>query len=194
MGVRKYLILVVDDNLQNLQVISNILGQKGYDIGVATSGEDAMVFVRERLPDLVLLDVMMPQMSGFEVCDMLKREQLTRFIPVIFLSAKTDTESIVQGFRLGAVDYVNKPFIAEELLARVSTHLEMNRLRSMLPMCSKCRKIRNDDGLWTEIEEYIENHSDIRFSHGLCESCFESLYSGCDWYQRKKRKDQEASR
>ncbi|MES0488957.1 MAG: two-component system response regulator [Leptospirales bacterium] len=125
-------ILIVDDNPKNIQVLGTILGEKGYDIAVATSGEAALKMVDKTQPHIILLDVMMPGMDGFETCQILKSSDKTKDIPVLFLTAKTDIEDIVKGFDLGAVDYVTKPFQAAELLRRVATHLEIVDHRSNL--------------------------------------------------------------
>ena len=125
-------ILVVDDTLANIQALSATLKDKGYQVSVATSGRQALEVVSRRRPDLILLDVMMPEMDGFETCRRLKESAATNDIPVIFLTARTETADIVQGFELGAVDYVAKPFHAHELLARVNTHLTMDDLRRSL--------------------------------------------------------------
>jgi adenylate cyclase len=125
-------ILVVDDTPANIQTLTAILKQEGYQISVATNGKQALDAVGRVHPDLILLDVMMPEMDGFETCRRLKADEASRQIPVIFLTAKTETTDIVQGFELGAVDYVAKPFNTHELLARVSTHLTMDELRRSL--------------------------------------------------------------
>src|SRR5512139_484249 len=121
-------ILVVDDTPANLQALAGTLKAKGYQISVATNGKQALEVVERVRPDLILLDVMMPEMDGFETCRRLKASEQWRQIPVIFLTAKTETADIVKGFELGAVDYVGKPFNAHELLARVNTHLTIARL------------------------------------------------------------------
>jgi class 3 adenylate cyclase len=121
-------ILVVDDTPANIQALAGTLKEKGYQISVATNGQQAIEVVERVRPDLILLDVMMPEMDGFETCRRLKASDTTRDIPVIFLTARTETGDIVRGFELGAVDYVAKPFNAHELLARVNTHLTMDRL------------------------------------------------------------------
>jgi adenylate cyclase len=122
-------ILIVDDTPANIQALAAILKSKGYQISAATNGRQALEVLARMQPDLILLDVMMPEMDGFETCRRLKEAEQWRQIPVIFLTAKTETADIVQGFELGAVDYVAKPFNAHELLARVNTHLTMDRLR-----------------------------------------------------------------
>ncbi|HVM50375.1 MAG TPA: adenylate/guanylate cyclase domain-containing protein [Candidatus Acidoferrum sp.] len=125
-------LLVVDDTPANIQALSAILKEKGYQISVATNGKQALEVVARIQPDLILLDVMMPEMDGFETCRRLKAAEQWRQIPVIFLTAKTETADLVQGFELGAVDYVAKPFNAHELLARVQTHLTIDELRRSL--------------------------------------------------------------
>ncbi len=122
-------ILIVDDTPANIQTLSAILKERGYQISVATNGRQALEVVSKIRPDLILLDVMMPEMDGFEACKKLKESPEWHDIPIIFLTAKTETDDIVRGFELGAVDYVAKPFNAHELLARVNTHLSMDRLR-----------------------------------------------------------------
>jgi adenylate cyclase len=125
-------ILVVDDAPANIQILSATLKAKGYQISVAMNGKQALEVLGRVTPDLILLDVMMPEMDGFETCRRIKASEQWRQIPIIFLTAKAEVTDIVQGFELGAVDYVAKPFNAHELLARVSTHLTMDELRSSL--------------------------------------------------------------
>jgi len=125
-------ILIVDDTPTNIQVIAGILKARGYQLSVATSGRQALEALPRVRPDLVLLDVMMPGMDGYETCRRLKRADPRRDMPVIFLTAKTDPADIVKGFEAGGVDYVAKPFNAHELLARVKTHVTVDRLRRSL--------------------------------------------------------------
>jgi two-component system, sensor histidine kinase and response regulator len=123
---------VVDDILRNLQVIGNILEEEGYEISVATSGKEAIEMIEEDIPDLILLDVMMPEMNGFEVCKYLKGMEKVKDVPVIFLTAKTETEDIIKGFELGGVDYISKPFKKEELLVRIKTHLQLKLSKELI--------------------------------------------------------------
>ncbi len=120
---KKYKILIVDDVPKNIELAANILRTKDYNITFAKSGIVALEKVKLINFDLILLDIMMPLMDGFEVCRRLKEDPETKNIPVIFLTAKAETENVVKGFELGAVDYVTKPFKTEELLARVNTHV-----------------------------------------------------------------------
>ena len=125
-------ILVVDDVLQNLQVVGTMLRNEGYDVMPAGSGTQALERVRVRMPDLILLDLMMPEMDGLEVCRRLKTDPAAQRIPIIFLTASNEMEHLVKGFEAGAVDYVTKPFNGPELLARVRTHLELKLARERL--------------------------------------------------------------
>lgn len=134
------LILIVDDNPNNLNVLGNILQREECDIAVATDGPQALACVKEERPDLILLDVMMPGLDGFEVCRRLKADPATAGIPIIFLTARTESEDVVSGFKAGAVDYVTKPFNSAELLARVRTQLELLRSRRALEETGRARQ------------------------------------------------------
>jgi signal transduction histidine kinase len=125
-------VLVVDDTLASLQLVTRLLTEEGYDVHPADSGELALASVAASPPDLIVLDVRMPGMDGFEVLRRLAAREGTRDIPVIFLSAIADTDERVAGLGLGAVDFVPKPFEPAELLARVRTHIELRRLRERL--------------------------------------------------------------
>ena len=123
-------ILVVDDTPSNIQSLAATLKPAGYQVLVATNGQQALDVMAKVRPDLILLDIMMPVMDGFEACVNIKANAEWHDIPIIFLTAKTETADLVKGFELGAVDYVNKPFNAHELMARVHTHLTVDRLRT----------------------------------------------------------------
>ena len=126
------LILIVDDIPTNLDVISEALSDVGFDVAIATSGERALQQIERKMPDLILLDIMMPGIDGFETCRRLKANPRTSTIPIIFMTALADTDSKVQALDLGAVDYVTKPFQEQEVLARVKTHLQLYHLTKNL--------------------------------------------------------------
>lgn len=128
----KSLILIVDDVPKNLQVLGAVLYQAGYEVAMADNGVLALNMLEEMTPDLILLDVMMPEMDGYEVCGKIKENPNTNNIPIIFLTAKNETDSVVKGFDIGAVDYVTKPFNSSELLMRVKTHVELQRSKHQL--------------------------------------------------------------
>ncbi len=189
-------ILVVDDVPINIHVVSLAL-KSDYEIIVAQDGSTALELAhRSDKPDLILLDVVMPHMGGFEVCRRLKESEATRDIPVIFVTAKNETGDEEQGFRLGAADYITKPFEPPIVRARVKTHLELKFkreeleqknaelfkaldqvkvLRGLLPICASCKKIRDDKGYWNQIEVYIRDHSEAEFTHGICPDCARKL-------------------
>ncbi len=125
-------VLVVDDEPVNVQLLCNILKDEVSDFEYATDGKQALSWVETKRFDLILMDIMMPGLSGYEVCKKLKENPKSKDIPIIFLTAKTDTESIVKGFEVGAADYITKPFSKAELLARVKTHLNINYLQRKL--------------------------------------------------------------
>jgi len=128
LGKIKHTVLIVDDNATNLKVISDYLKNFGFGIMVARSGEIALKRVQYALPDIILLDIMMPGINGFETCEQLKANEHTQDIPVIFMTALSDAEDKVKGFEAGAVDYVTKPLQYSEVLARVTTHLKIREL------------------------------------------------------------------
>ncbi len=129
---KKDAVLIVDDTPTNLEVLVEYLTGAGFDVFVATDGESALEQVGHALPDLILLDVMMPGIDGFETCRRLKGDEATRDVPVIFMTALSETVDKVKGFEVGAVDYVTKPIQHEEVLARVNTHLTIRSLQRRL--------------------------------------------------------------
>ncbi|MBZ8182162.1 hybrid sensor histidine kinase/response regulator [Oscillatoria salina] len=126
------IILIVDDTPANLEILSDTLAEANFQVAVALDGESALEQVKYKPPDLILLDVMMPGMDGFETCTQLKADPTTREIPVIFMTALSETSNKVKGLSLGAVDYITKPFQQEEVLARVNVHLQLYNLTRTL--------------------------------------------------------------
>lgn len=118
-------IVIVDDSPDNLRLLVGILHERGYKVRPAPNGDRALATVRKNPPDLILLDIMMPDINGYEVCHQLKKDYQTRHIPVIFLSALNEVLDKVKAFSAGGVDYITKPFQVEEVLARVQTHLKL---------------------------------------------------------------------
>ncbi len=143
-------ILVVDDQPNNLKVIANVLNDE-YKLFVANSGKNALLVLESEQPNLILLDVMMPEMNGFEVCERIKQNENIKDIPIIFLTAKSDIEDIQRGFEVGAVDYITKPFNLIELKARVKNHIdlynsqhELKLLNERLSASENVLKLAND--------------------------------------------------
>lgn len=146
-------IMVVDDTHASLLLLTDLLTREGYTVQPADSGELALKSVRVSFPDLILLDIRMPGMDGFEVLEHLKSQEETNKIPVIFLSAVTEVEQRALGIRLGAVDFISKPFQREEMLARVKTHVELSQLRVRLEHQTLDLKVTNEE-LQNEIMEH----------------------------------------
>ncbi|MHC4909937.1 MAG: response regulator [Planctomycetota bacterium] len=187
-------ILLVDDNPTNLTVLFQTLDGQGYQLLVAQDGEEALRVAAEAHPDLILLDILMPRLNGYDTCTRLKADPVTAETPVIFMSALDEIEEKVKGFEVGAVDYITKPFQTREVLCRVETHLELQRLRrqlrarvaeleaalgevkrlsGLLPICAYCKRIREGDDYWQQVESYISDRTEAQFSHGVCPDCFE---------------------
>ncbi len=197
-------VLVVDDMIESAELLVDILVNAGYSVQSAENGKQAIALVETNPPELVLLDIHMPVMNGFEVFRWMKARDESRNIPVIFLSAYMETEVRVEGLKMGAVDYISKPCSREELLARVRVHMELYRmrirleqqntelksvnaqlqqaldnvktLRGLIPICANCKKIRDDKGYWQGVDKYIGEHTEARLSHGICPDCFRELY------------------
>jgi two-component system, sensor histidine kinase and response regulator len=132
-------LLIVDDIPQNIKVLGALLRKEGFEIEVALSGQEAIEWTLEKEFDLILLDIMMPEMDGYETCRFIKDNPKTAHIPVIFLTAKYNSDSIIKGFEAGAVDYVTKPFASEELMARVKTHIDLKLRTQELEALNKSK-------------------------------------------------------
>jgi CheY-like chemotaxis protein len=192
-------ILIVDDIPENVSALALALESEGFTLAMASCGEEALQIVEGFLPDLILMDVRMDGIDGFETCRQLKKNDATSDTPVIFLTVSQDSEDIKQGFQCGGVDYICKPFSQEEVCVRVRTHLHLrelikekeklvNELQSalakvktlsgLLPICSSCKKIRDDTGYWNQIESYIRARSEAEFTHSICPNCSKTLYPG----------------
>lgn len=141
----RQIVLIVDDTPENLRVLGDMMEQEGYEVQVAANGMDALDNAGAvPAPDLILLDIMMPEMDGYEVCRRLKADPELRKIPVIFISALGMSEQKVQGFREGAVDYISKPFQAEEVVARVNAHLTLKRQTDQLRYANEEMAVKNE--------------------------------------------------
>ena len=190
-------VLVVEDAPINVEIVLNLLGQDpDLSVVVARTGGEALAAVRSDPPDLTLLDVGLPDVDGYTVCQCLKAEPLSQKIPVIFLTSRDEPEDVVRGFEAGGVDYITKPFEALELKARVACHLaqkrwadaeralitkleaalaEVNALSGLIPICAWCKQVRDDSGYWQQVESYVSHHSQAKFSHGVCPDCLPKL-------------------
>ncbi|MCP9470800.1 MAG: response regulator [Nitrospira sp.] len=206
-------ILIVDDSADQQLLLRSVLTNAGHsDVLTAESAQTAFSMLslnaeQDRSPiDLILMDILMPNLSGIEACRLIKQRDHLRDIPIIMVTAKNDPDDLSEAFSAGAMDYISKPVNSVELLARVTSALTLKRemdcrkereaelrrsnedlqralkevkvLRGLIPICASCKNIRTDDGLWTRIEEYLSEHSEVQFSHGLCQPCIKKLYPG----------------
>jgi DNA-binding response OmpR family regulator len=175
-------ILIVDDTPADLRLLSTMLTQQGYDVRAVTSGPRALESVRATPPDLILLDIRMPEMNGYEVCQRLKIDEHGYDIPIIFISALGDTEDKMAAFATGGVDYVTKPFHVEEVLARVETHLGLRNLQTQVERTN------------AELEKRLEEldhcarvvSQDLGTSLDSIVACAESLAEGYDTLPREE--------
>lgn len=156
------IILIVDDIPDNLRYLSSLLSQRGYDVRAAINGRMALTVVKSTSPSLILLDILMPEMNGYEVCRRLKSDSQTSDIPIIFLSALDGVEDKVSAFEMGGVDYITKPFHPAEVVARVQIHLTMRRLQQQLQAANQeLKRLVHVDGLTLvanrrRFNEYLE--------------------------------------
>ena len=133
------LILIVDDNPTNTHDIDSLLTEIGYRLRIVPDDKQAMDFVKDQTPDLILLNIMMPELDGYEVCQMFKNDQNTKHTPIIFISDKIDRKDLVKGYDVGGVDFVTSPFITAELLTKIKTHLAVRKAHEELETCIKER-------------------------------------------------------
>ena len=150
-----YKILMVDDSPKNIQVVANFLQNEGYDLSFATDGKEALQILSKVDFDLILLDVVMPEIDGFEVCRKITSNEKHKNIPVLFLTVKTDPESIIKGFESGGVDFITKPFNPYELLARIKTHLRLKSIQTKFRENNE--KLLAEISLRQKIEKQMKN-------------------------------------
>ncbi len=232
-------ILAVEDSLTQQLQLQNILEKNGYKVALASNGKEAIEFVEKRKPSIVITDIVMPEMNGFQLCSQIKNDERFCEIPVILLTSLSDPGDIIRGLECRANNFITKPYNEESLLCRIQ-YILMNRhlrtkemaeigleiffrgkkhlissdrmqiidllfssfesaleknqellvsnkklkealntvqtLKGLIPICSSCKKIRDDKGFWQQVEEYIVQHSNANFTHGICPECTKELY------------------
>ncbi len=171
-------LLIVEDEIIGLEILSQFLRKKGLSVSIARSGKESLQLIERAHPDLILLDVMMPGMSGFDVCQRLKASESTQDIPIIFMTARTQTVDKVKGFKLGAADYITKPFQYDELLARVKAHLSIRKLQLEL--------IQQNQLLKTEISRSQKLETARQTTHQLLKHALTSQENGTEFECQKK--------
>jgi two-component system response regulator VanR len=247
-------ILIVEDSLTQGEKLKFILEEEGFNVDWVVTAEAALEFLERNIPTIIISDVLMPQMDGFQLCARLKEDSRWKAIPIILLTTLSDPYDILKGLESGADNFITKPYNRDYLLSRLEYLLVNLRLRSMsrqqnpemgieiyfagkkhritserlqiidllfstyeaiiqknieleglnrelklanekiktlsglIPICARCKKVRNDDGYWQEVEVYVSAHTDAGFTHGICSDCMKELYP--DFYEKmiKKRK------
>ncbi len=191
-------VLLAEDNPVSRRMVKAMLADWGHEVVLAEGGDAAWAVMQgPDAPKLVILDRIMPGVDGVEVCRRIRASDQANETYIILLTSMNRREDVVFGLEAGADDYVVKPFHRDELRARVSCGVRIVGLQSalaarvreleaavehiqtlqgILPICMYCKKIRNDEDAWEKVETYIQNHSDAKFSHGLCPTCFDTHY------------------
>jgi sigma-B regulation protein RsbU (phosphoserine phosphatase) len=195
-------ILIAEDDVVTAHILQKLLRSWEYDTVMVKDGLAAIETLRgENPPELALMDWMMPGKDGPDVCRVLRAENATTYI--ILLTSRTDRADVVAGLDAGADDYLIKPFDPNELRARLKAGIRIidlqqklaahvaelqdalanvRRLNGLLPICSYCKAIRDDSDYWHRVEEYVTEHADVKFSHGICPKCLEKVLDEVDNY------------
>lgn len=190
-------ILIVEDDSDARMMLELALQSWGHRVHATADGQSAYeMLIREDAPSLAILDWIIPKLDGLTLCRALRESPANRSLYIILLTARGDPNDIVIGLESGADDYLTKPFDCDELRARINVGARLlglqqrlservdeleaalkrvKQLQGLLPICCYCKNIRNDTNYWQRIEEYIAEHSDARFSHGICPNCFETV-------------------
>ncbi|HKS28559.1 MAG TPA: response regulator transcription factor [Pyrinomonadaceae bacterium] len=205
-------ILIAEDEPDSRHLLKIMVERWGYEVEPVRDGTEAWeALKREDAPPLALLDIMMPGMDGLEVCRRVRQRETDRRFYIIMLTAKTLPREVVTGLEAGADDYLTKPFDPNELRARIRVgerilglqqslalrvaELEealsrVKQLQGLLPICSYCKKIRDDRNYWEQVESYISRHTEAQFSHGICPDCYAQFVTP-DIEKLVRRKEEE---
>jgi len=206
-------ILIAEDDPISRRILEATLVKWGYDVSVTLDGEQAWnVLQRKDAPSLAILDIMMPGIDGLEICRRVRQSPSSSPPYIILLTAMSDKEDVVKGIQAGANDYLSKPFHREELRVRVGVGVQMlllqktlaeqvkeleealaqvKQLQGILPICSYCKQVRDDQNYWQKVEDYISDHTDVQFSHGICPNCYERVIR--EFEEQKQRQTRTAA-
>jgi phosphoserine phosphatase RsbU/P len=190
-------VLIADDETVSRRMLERALTRWSYEVVTATDGEQAWALLQQPdPPTIMVLDWLMPRLDGIAICRRDRAHPLLRSAYVILLTSRTAKEDVVEGLQAGADDYVTKPFDTSELRARMQVGVRVVKLQSalaervrdledalsrvkqlqgLLPICCYCKKIRDDQNYWHQVESYVGSHTDVRFSHGICPDCSDKL-------------------
>ncbi len=212
-------ILIAEDDAVSRRVLEATLARWGFEVTTTTNGTEAWeALAAGDAPRLAILDWMMPEIDGLEICRRARQRPGAGPLHIILLTARGRKEDVIAGLQAGADDYVTKPFDHEELRARVQVGVRLielqsmladrvveleealarvRQLRGLLPICSYCKKVRDDQNYWQQVEQYVSTHADVKFSHGICPDCYQKVVEplldaalragGADPDPRKKR-------
>ncbi|HEX3633052.1 MAG TPA: response regulator transcription factor [Casimicrobiaceae bacterium] len=181
-------ILIADDDRMSTTMLSRNLERWGFEVVIVHDGISAWgQIVGSTPPALAIVDWMMPELDGIALCRRLREADLAAPVYVILLTARTSRQDLILGLEAGADDYLTKPFDPGELRARIHVGqrtlaliANVKRLSGLLPICSYCKRIRSDQNYWEQVESYITEHTDARFSHGICPACFDKVVADFD--------------
>jgi sigma-B regulation protein RsbU (phosphoserine phosphatase) len=190
-------ILIAEDDPVSRRLLEATLERFGYEVAVATDGAEAWTALqRDDAPPLAILDWMMPELDGVEICRRVREIPTSTPPYLILLTAKTERGDVVAGLDAGANDYLKKPFDRGELRARLQVGAQVlelqknlaeriseledalaqvNQLRGLLPICSYCKNIRDEQNFWQRVDSYLMEHADVMFSHGICPDCYKNI-------------------
>lgn len=191
-------ILIAEDDITSRTLLSAVLQKNGHEPVEARDGAEALAtLLREDAPRMAILDWMMPEIDGVEVCRRVRAREQERPPYLIMLTTRGEKTDISAGLRAGANDYIAKPFNAVELVARIEVGCryadledryaakvrelqealaQIKTLSGVVPICSHCKKIRDDEGYWNQVEAFVASHTEARFTHGICPECMAKLY------------------
>jgi len=250
----KICILIVEDSMTQAQKLQYFLEAENFQVDWVEDGMKALEYLEKNIPHIIISDVLMPEVDGFEFCSLIKKDPRYQHIPVILLTTLTDPQDVIKGLESGADNFITKPYDKDYLFSRLTYILSNQKLRQMsgkrsselgleiffagtkyfitsekmqiidillatyeavvqknielqrlnkelkeayenirvlkglIPICSKCKKVRNDDGFWEQVEDYIGQHSEADFSHSICPDCLKELYPGLEINIPKKEK------
>lgn len=199
-------ILIAEDDPVSRRILEAALKRWGYDVSVTSDGEEAWAALqRPDAPSLAILDLMMPGIGGLEICRRVRGLPSDTPPYIILLTSLSSKEDIVRGIQAGANDYVSKPFDREELKVRIGVGVKMlslqtalaarvkdlegalaqvKQLQGIVPICSYCKQVRDDQNFWQKVEDYVSAHADVQFSHGICPGCYDGVMGK---YQEQKQ-------
>ena len=201
-------ILIAEDDHISRKILQTILTKQGNDVTAAEDGLKALEALQKETPEILITDWMMPDLDGLQLSRQVRELDLPSYVYIILLTALTEKQRIIEGLDAGADDYITKPYDKTELMARVKAGervirlektlreknaalsdalAQVKQLKGIVPICMHCKKIRNDENYWQQVEEYMHEHSEADFSHSICPECLEEHYP--DYAKRKKARE-----